>query len=62
MPQISIHDKFQCDLCGESFDTVSELEAHKSEKHHIPSRPTPTENREVQRDIGAAGLPTSPEV
>jgi hypothetical protein len=58
----SNQEEFQCDLCDASFDSISELEEHKAIYHHTSGRPSPTENREYQRDIGAAGLPTSSEV
>jgi hypothetical protein len=55
-------DEFECDLCGESFDSVSDLEDHKRDNHQRPSLRTETENWNVQGDIGAAGLPGAPQV
>jgi hypothetical protein len=51
--------EFICDICGEQFDTVSELEVHKR-RHSRPGRGLEEEEREIRGDIGAAGLPTSP--
>ena len=50
---------FICDICGEEFDTLSDLEAHKV-RHGRPGRKLEDEEREMRGDIGAAGLPTSP--
>jgi hypothetical protein len=55
-------DEFECDLCSETFDSVSALEEHKQEYHQRPSHQSLTENWDVQRDIGAAGLPGAPQV
>ena len=52
-------DKFTCDMCGEEFVTVSELEDHKRRHDHIRLS-SEDEQREFRGDIGAAGLPTSP--
>ena len=55
-------DKFKCDLCGETFGSVSDLEEHKRDEHELPSHIRETENWDVQRDIGEAGLPGAPQV
>ena len=54
-----ISEKFTCDLCGEEFDSVTDLEEHKR-NHAEPLRKTTASQREIRGDIGAAGLPTSP--
>lgn len=55
-PEVS---EFICDICGEEFDTVTELEEHKL-RHGRPALGLADEEREIRGDIGAAGLPTSP--
>ncbi len=50
-------EEFRCDLCGEEFDSLSELEDHK--KSH-KRRPLHEESHDIDRDIGAPGLPTAP--
>ncbi len=59
-PHLNAGD-WECDLCGATFDSVNELEDHKRNFHERPSRHAREENRDVQRDIGAAGLPGAPE-
>jgi hypothetical protein len=59
---VQLNDEFVCDLCGESFDSVSDLEEHKRDTHQRPSFRSATENWNVQGDIGAAGLPGAPQV
>jgi len=59
---VQLNEGFVCDLCGESFDSVSNLEEHKRDTHQRPSLLTETENWNVQGDIGAAGLPGAPQV
>ena len=54
-----LSEEFACDLCGDKFDSISELAEHKQQHMH----PTVTEDendRDLRRDIGAPGLPTSP--
>jgi hypothetical protein len=60
--ETSLPGEFQCDLCGEYFDSVTDLNKHKEGYHERPSRQRRTENVDVQRDIGAAGLPGAPQV
>jgi hypothetical protein len=60
--EISIPGEFQCDLCGEYFDSVTDLNKHKEGYHLRPGHQTRTENLDIQRDIGAAGLPGAPQV
>ncbi|MFI5200968.1 MAG: C2H2-type zinc finger protein [Candidatus Kapaibacterium sp.] len=55
-------DEFECDICGETFDSVSDLEEHKRDEHELPSHIRETENWDTQRDIGEAGLPGAPQV
>ena len=55
-------DEFVCDMCGEAFDSLSDLEDHKRDEHQLPSHVRPTENWDEQRDIGEAGLPGAPQV
>ena len=55
----STTDEFTCDICGEKFDSVSELEDHKL-RHGRPGLSLDDEESEIRGDIGAAGLPTSP--
>ncbi|HEY3875862.1 MAG TPA: hypothetical protein VGM92_10320 [Candidatus Kapabacteria bacterium] len=57
----SLPDEFTCDLCGESFTSVSDLNEHKHDYHERPSRQAQEENRDTQRDIGEPGLPTAPQ-
>jgi hypothetical protein len=52
-------DNFICDLCGEKFDAVSDLEQHKL-RHGRPGRGLTDTQHEIRGDIGAAGMPTSP--
>lgn len=54
--------EFLCDVCGEAFDSVSELQEHKRDEHQLPSHLHQTENWDEQRDIGEAGLPGAPQV
>jgi len=55
-------DEFECDICGATFDSISDLEEHKRDNHQRPSLRTDTENWNSQSDIGAAGLPGAPQV
>ena len=55
-------DEFTCDICGEAFHSLSDLEEHKRGDHQLPSHVRSTENWDEQRDIGAAGLPGAPQV
>ena len=58
-PPGGISEEFICDLCGEEFDSISELDKHK--RQHLHPTLTEDENdRDLRRDIGAPGLPTSP--
>ena len=52
-------ERFTCDICGEEFQTVSQMEEHKL-RHASPRRGLEDEERRIRGDIGAAGLPTSP--
>lgn len=52
-------EEYKCDLCGETFNTATELEEHKH-RHGRPALGHDDDQREVRGDIGAAGLPTSP--
>lgn len=51
--------EFQCDLCGAEFDSVTDLDSHKHE-HARTAKPEEEERQTIRQDIGAAGLPTSP--
>lgn len=51
--------EFICDICGEMFETVSELEEHKLE-HLRPSKNEDEDDRDIRDNIGAAGLPGAP--
>jgi hypothetical protein len=62
LQETSAPGEFQCDLCGEYFDSVTDLNKHKEGYHERPGRQTRTENLDIQRDIGAAGLPGAPQV
>ena len=55
-------NEFECDICKAAFDSVSELEEHKRDEHQLPSHIRKTENWDIQRDIGEAGLPGAPQV
>lgn len=52
-------EEFKCDICGEEFGTVSELESHKY-RHGHPALGRVDQEHEMRGDMGAAGLPTSP--
>ena len=52
-------EEFKCDVCGEEFGTISELESHKY-RHGHPALGRVDQEHETRGDIGAAGLPTSP--
>jgi hypothetical protein len=58
-PNATTSKEFTCDLCGEEFDSVTDLEEHKL-KHIEPIHETMSSQGEIRGDIGAAGLPTSP--
>jgi hypothetical protein len=49
---------FVCDVCGDTFDSISALEDHKHDHLH-PLR-SHDDDRYSRGDIGAAGLPTAP--
>jgi hypothetical protein len=52
-------ENFTCDLCREEFDSASELQSHKQD-HLRPAKTQDEDDRDIRRDIGAPGLPTSP--
>ncbi len=52
-------EEFTCDLCGEKFGAVSDLEQHKL-RHGRPSLGLRDEQSAMRGDIGAAGMPGSP--
>jgi hypothetical protein len=54
-----IPERYVCDICGEEFETLSDLEEHKRE-HLEPVHETLARASDIRGDIGAAGLPTSP--
>jgi hypothetical protein len=60
-PDFHKDEKFICDICGEEYASVTDLEEHKI-RHSQPRRGLEDEEREIRGDIGAAGLPTSPVV
>ena len=51
--------KHVCDICGEEFDSISELELHRTD-HIEPETSDVEEQQDIRGDIGAAGMPTSP--
>jgi hypothetical protein len=53
-------ESFICDICGREYETVSDLEDHKESEHLRHAEARDEEQQEIRRDIGAAGLPTSP--
>ena len=61
MNSTALLDEFVCDLCGETFDSVTDLNEHKRDYHERPSRVSREENRDTQRDIGEPGLPGAPQ-
>jgi hypothetical protein len=61
-PDQASPQEFECDLCGESFDSISDLEEHKRDEHELPLHSRKTENWDTQRDLGEAGLPGAPQV
>jgi hypothetical protein len=52
-------EDFICDLCGKEFNSVSDLDEHKAE-HRRHALAHDEKQRDIRRDIGAAGLPGSP--
>jgi hypothetical protein len=53
--------KFICDLCGEEFDSLSDLEEHKL-NHLRPAKTEDEDDSDLRQNIGAAGLPGAPVV
>ncbi|MDP4199455.1 MAG: hypothetical protein Q8922_02770 [Bacteroidota bacterium] len=51
--------EFQCDICGAEYDSITDLERHKHEHARI-ARTEEEDQQTIHRDIGAAGMPTSP--
>ena len=56
---LSKDEKFSCDICGEEFASVTDLDEHKLRHSHFRYG-LEDEERRIRGDIGAAGLPTSP--
>ena len=56
IPESSV---FICDICGEEFDSLSDIEEHKL-NHLRPAKTEDEDDRDIRQNIGAAGLPTSP--
>jgi hypothetical protein len=51
--------KHTCDICGEEFDSITDLELHRTD-HLQPEESEVEHQQEIRGDIGAAGMPTSP--
>jgi hypothetical protein len=52
-------EEFTCDICGETFASLSALEDHKL-RHRRPDSGLRDTQSEMRGDIGAAGMPASP--
>jgi len=58
-PNTSDTTKHVCDVCGEEFDSITDLELHRTD--HLEPEASEVEHQQTVRgDIGAAGMPTSP--